>query len=71
MSQSGVCLVHEVIPFIDGLTRAMDDVRDDETKHPAVRVAAANGLDVLNKYYSKTDDSHIYRIAMSKSPSQF
>lgn len=33
----------------------------------AVRVAASLGRDVLNRYYSKTDDSVMYHCAMSKS----
>jgi hypothetical protein len=32
---------------------------------PSVRAGALKGLAILNKYYSKTDDSIMYRIAMS------
>ena len=60
-------LVHEVIPFIDGLTKRVDDVQDNASFFPAVRLAARRARAVLNKYYSLTDDTPIYRIAMSTS----
>lgn len=34
----------------------------------AIRSAVRLGKKTLDKYYSKTDDSHIYRIAMGKCP---
>lgn len=34
--------------------------------HVLVRAAAARGRKMLDKYYSKTDDSIMYRLAMSK-----
>lgn len=53
-----------VIPRIDDLVCSIDDFKDDNTKHPAVRSAAMRGLAILNKYYQKTDESYVYRIAM-------
>ena len=38
---------------------------DNEALHIAIRHAANTALTVLNKYYSRTDESEIYRIAMS------
>jgi MoxR-like ATPase len=67
MSRSAVPLVHEVIPWIDALTKCLDDHVDDVDALPAVRAAADKGRVMLHKYYSRTDDSHVYRIAMSKS----
>lgn len=59
-------LVHEVIPYIDILTEHLDDFADDDTLVATVRAAAERGRVVLNKYYKKTDESIVYRIAMSK-----
>jgi hypothetical protein len=39
---------------------------DDTTLLPAVRAAALRGIVMMNKYYALTDDSSIYRVAMSK-----
>jgi hypothetical protein len=33
-------------------------------KHPAIRAAVQIAKKTLNKYYSLTDDSELYRIAM-------
>jgi hypothetical protein len=67
MSQSKVLLLHEVIPLIDTITRTLEKAITDHSLYPAVRTSAAKGLAILNKYYSKTDDSIMYRCAMSKS----
>jgi hypothetical protein len=67
ISKSKTPLVHEVIPIFDVLTRTLDKHVADVTLPPAIRVAAARGRTMLNKYYSLTDDSIVYRIAMSKS----
>ncbi len=73
-------LLHEVIPMIDVIEAVLKQAADDgvlETEtgtvylKPAVRVAASLGCDVLNRYYSKTDDSIMYRCAMSMSMSIF
>ena len=45
------------------LTQATKDV----TLSMPVRLAAARGVAMLNKYYSKTDESIMFRLAMSKS----
>ena len=66
VSKSTTPRVHEVIPFIDRLNDALDDFASDVSLPPTLRVAAARGSMVLNKYYSKTDDSVVFRIAMSK-----
>jgi hypothetical protein len=67
MSQSKVPLLHEVIPLIDALTHKLEDTITDRSLMPAVKSAAAKGLAVLHKYYSKSDDSIIYHCAMSSS----
>jgi hypothetical protein len=66
ISQSKIPLLHEVIPIVDIITRALDDFVDDITKFPVVRAAARRGRAMMNKYYSLTDDSVMYRIAMCK-----
>ncbi|KAK7680163.1 hypothetical protein QCA50_016672 [Cerrena zonata] len=68
VSKSKVPLLHEVIPLIDSCTGILEDAIADLTNHQAVHVAAARGLNVLNKYYSKTDDSIMYHIAMIMHP---
>ena len=52
---------------MDVLTHHLDTARDNLKLKPIIRCAAARGLQILNKYYSRTDDSKVYRIAMSKS----
>jgi hypothetical protein len=68
MSKSSIPRIHEVIPFMDSLFDALEDFASDESLFPAVRMAAVRGRTVLQKYYGKTDDSIIYRIAMSRFP---
>lgn len=41
---------------------------DDQVLSNPIRHALSIGKKTLNKYYSLTDDSHIYRIAMGMSP---
>lgn len=65
MSKSRVPLLHEVIPMIDLLTNMLQTYIDDLSAFPAIRAAARRGRDMLNKYYSKTDTSVMFRVAMS------
>ena len=60
-------LIHHVIPLIDQLHSRLTDLRDNVAIHMAIRHAASNALVVLNKYYSRTDECVMYRVAMSKS----
>jgi hypothetical protein len=64
MSQTNTPLVHQVIPLFDGITCALDDHANNSAYALAVRMAAARGHTMLNKYYGLTDDSIVYRIAM-------
>jgi hypothetical protein len=57
-------LVHEVIPIFDIIAQALDDHADGATLPPAVRMAAACGRAMLNKYYGLMNDSIVYWIAM-------
>lgn len=65
MSRKNIPLLHEVIPYIDILNNLLEKAMVDRTLHVTVRSAAAQGFRVLNKYYAKSDDSIMYRIAMS------
>ncbi|KAK7685245.1 hypothetical protein QCA50_011608 [Cerrena zonata] len=68
VSQAGTPLLHHVIPLIDLCMTLLEDAIADSSNHQSVHVAAVCGLRVLNKYYSKTDDSVMYRIAMVLHP---
>ena len=63
--QNKVPLVHQVIPIIDIVSEALDEFIDGATLPPAIHSAAVRGSLMLNKYYSKTDESVIFCIAMS------
>jgi hypothetical protein len=64
MQSATIPLISDVIPRIDDLVRVIDDFKDDTGKHPAVRSAAVRGLTILNKYYQKSNESFVYRVAM-------
>lgn len=51
---------------MDILTNELNDVVKNTKLHIAVRAAAARGRLILDKYYAKTDDSIMYRMAMSE-----
>jgi hypothetical protein len=65
VSKNVIPCIHHVIPLMDGLFNTLDDHASDRKKHPAICMAAKRGLTVLKKYYGKTDESSIFRIAMS------
>jgi hypothetical protein len=67
MSQSQVPLLHEVIPLIDIITHHIDKFIDNTENFPAVRSAARQGRAMIDKYYGLTDESIVYRVAMSGS----
>lgn len=68
VSKSSKPLLYQVIPLIDTLTGQLENAAANiQLMHP-VQNAAARGLRMLHKYYSKTDESSMYRVAMSKWP---
>lgn len=67
MQKAHVPLVSSVIPRIDALVHVIEDFKDNRSKHSAVCSAAARGVAILNKYYAKTDESIVYRVAMGMS----
>jgi hypothetical protein len=56
--------VAHVIPAMDGI-EDMLSTSSDEYSAP-IKQALNIGKETLNKYYSKTDASEVYRIAMGK-----
>jgi hypothetical protein len=66
ISQSNIPLIHEVIPLIDMVQNMVDNIREDKKIHPVVRSAVQCASKVVDKYYSKTDEAEIYRVAMGK-----
>ena len=67
MSSNCHALIQDVIPYINVLTELIEKFKADPTVSPVVRAAAARGRIILDRYYSRTDDIAIYRIAMCKS----
>lgn len=67
ISQSKTPLVHKVIPVFDIITWALNDHLADITLPLAIRMVAARGRAMLNKYYGLTDESIVYWIAMCMS----
>jgi hypothetical protein len=66
VSKGDASLIWQVIPMIDDLNEMLTTLALDSTLHKSVRFAAYGARAVLNKYYSKTDDSVIFRVAISK-----
>lgn len=68
MSASAHPLIADVIPLIDLLLHdRLDDLVNDIDKPMIIRASAAKASAIIEKYYSKTDDSKMYRLCMSKS----
>jgi hypothetical protein len=55
-----------VIPTMDIISDRLTAKANDPTISPAIRSALGLAKRTLNRYYSRTDDSEAYRIAMSK-----
>jgi len=66
LSQANVPLLHQVIPIIDYIRNELDKVINDESKLLIVRKAAQNAALVLDRYYARTDESVMYRVAICK-----
>ncbi|KAE9399592.1 hypothetical protein BT96DRAFT_820417, partial [Gymnopus androsaceus JB14] len=65
-SRDNISTIAQVIPMMD----ILDDFFTESPKrqvHPAVKCALGLAQSTVNRYYSRTDDSHVYRIAMSRS----
>ncbi|KAA1109566.1 hypothetical protein PGTUg99_021926 [Puccinia graminis f. sp. tritici] len=71
VSTAGAARIADIVVFIDQITShlssAISDKRDDYP--PAIRNACRAGLHITNKYYTLTDCSPLYRVAMVLHPS--
>jgi hypothetical protein len=52
--------------MLESLEDQLANMRDDTTLPNVIRIAAIAGLMVVGKYYALTDDTEVYRIAVSK-----
>jgi len=55
-----------VIPAMDHIDRHLATAARNDTYLLCIQAALSMGKRLLNKYYSSTDQSELYRIAMSK-----
>ncbi|PIL35261.1 hypothetical protein GSI_01986 [Ganoderma sinense ZZ0214-1] len=68
ISSNRHALIQDVIPFIDVLTEHVEKFKADTSVSRVVRAAAARGRIILDRYYSRTDEVAIYRVAMMLHP---
>ena len=73
MLKDATLFFSRVTPNLANAIPTMDIINDRLTAHandlaisPAIRSAIGLAKGTLNRYYSRTDDSEAYRIAMSK-----
>ncbi|RXW14793.1 hypothetical protein EST38_g11056 [Candolleomyces aberdarensis] len=59
----------DVIPAMDQMHDALTSSMKDPKLNASIRSALSLGIDLLNKYYSLTDESEVYRIAIVLHPS--
>jgi hypothetical protein len=59
--------IANVIPAMDRMHADLVAACENENYSIAIRAALKIGKKLLDKYYSITDNSEVYRIAMSKS----
>ena len=59
--------IANVIPAMDRMHADLLAACENEKYSTAIRAALKVGMNLLNKYYSITDNSEVYRIAISKS----
>ena len=59
--------IANVIPAIDRMHYDLTAASNNEAYSPTIRAALKLGTGLLDKYYSLTDDSEVYRIAMGWS----
>ena len=63
-SQDDVPTIANVIPSMDKIDDALNPQANETVYHPAIQHAMRLGKDTMNVYYSHTDSSAVYRIAM-------
>ncbi|KDQ49146.1 hypothetical protein JAAARDRAFT_143810, partial [Jaapia argillacea MUCL 33604] len=70
-SQDTVTTIANVIPSMDKIDELLHPNLPTRVYHPAIQVAMRLGKATMNRYYSKTDLSNIYRIAMGECRCSF
>jgi hypothetical protein len=60
----------KVIPAMDHIDQHLATAARNNAYKPCIQAAVAMGKKLLNKYYSYTDHSELYRIAMGESISR-
>ncbi|KAF9541913.1 hypothetical protein CPC08DRAFT_650423 [Agrocybe pediades] len=60
--------IANVIPTMDHINDSFTSKANDPNYSPAIRAALGLAKKTLNRYYSRTDDSEAYRIAMILHP---
>ena len=70
-SQNSTPNIATVIPVMDHLDEVLATNAISNNFLPSINAALLMGKRTLNRYYSKTDLSDIYWIAMSKAPSSY
>jgi hypothetical protein len=71
ISIAGSPRLSNVVLFIDQITEHLSTAIGGEKYPPALRNACRVGLKITNKYYSLTDSSPLYRIAIGMFLSLF
>ncbi|KAJ7841983.1 hypothetical protein B0H13DRAFT_1648942 [Mycena leptocephala] len=64
-SRAEVPFVYEVIPMLENLEDQLTNIRNDASLPDVIRIAAIAALIVVGKYYALTDDTEVYRIAIT------
>ncbi|KIL59371.1 hypothetical protein M378DRAFT_56420, partial [Amanita muscaria Koide BX008] len=67
-SRNGVPSLTTVIPAMDHIDSVITSNLESDKYSPAIRAALSIGQRTLNRYYSKTDYSETYRVAMILHP---
>ena len=65
LGQCTPCIAN-VIPAMDKMHADLTASSENEDYTPTIRAALKLGINLLDKYYSLTDNSEVYRIAISK-----
>jgi hypothetical protein len=64
VSVASASRLSNVVVYIDQITEHLSLIISDQDYPPAMRNASRLGLKITNKYYSFTDTSPLYRIAI-------
>lgn len=66
LSRAGVSMLADVLVHYDALDHVFRPICLDAKQPLWVRHASRRAMVVLNKYYGKSDESHLYRLALRK-----